>query len=388
MIFLTNSDVQQVLTMKDCIRVLEEGELEQARGELVARPRIDVITSTRTPHRFYRWGTMEGTSKRLQAHAIRMKSDVVYWVKSGDRVVEEKYASRPGLFCGLVFLFDTSTGEPLALMQEGYLQHLRVGARNALGVKYLARQDSSTVGMLGSGGMARSHLIAFCEVRPVKRARVFSPTRQHREAYAREMEALLGIEVAPVPSAEEAVKRADIVSCCTNSMLPVLSGGMVEPGVHITNVSNELFDDVPPKVDVTLEHARNRIFRGSPIPQNQGAGGAALVYAALNEEEIKEVENSAGARYAPKKVEGEKPRSGLKARKVSLAALISRAPGIEGRLRDDEISASAGVLRDRSSEGGQGLSFVTVGKLVYDLAREKGLGREIPTELLLQDIKD
>jgi len=102
--------------MDDCIRVLEEGQLETSRGELAARPRIDVMTSTRTPHHFYFWGTMEGTSKALQTHAIRMKSDVVYWPVVDGHIREEKYAGRPGLFCGLVFLFDTSTGEPLALM--------------------------------------------------------------------------------------------------------------------------------------------------------------------------------------------------------------------------------------------------------------------------------
>ena len=255
MIFLTNYDVQQILKMENCIRVLEEGEVEQARGELVARPRIDIITSTRTPHRFYRWGTMEGTSKALQSHAIRMKSDVVYWERRGDRVIEEKYASRPGLYCGLVFLFDTSTGEPLALMQEGYLQHLRVGARNALGVKYLARNEASTVGMLGSGGMARSHLMAFSAVRPIQRANVYSPNPEHRETYAEEMRAALGIEVESVSSPEEAVAGADIVSCCTNSMLPVLPGAWVKPGMHITTVSNELFPDVTPKIDVTIAHS-------------------------------------------------------------------------------------------------------------------------------------
>src|SRR5712692_6312989 len=203
MIFLTNHDVQQILKMEDCIRVLEDGEVEQARGELVARPRIDIITPTRTPHRFYRWGTMEGTSKALQSHAIRMKSDVVYWERRGDRVIEEKYACRPGLYCGLIFLFDASTGKPLALMQEGYLQHLRVGARNALGVKYLARKEASAVGMLGSGGMARSHLMAFSAVRPIRRAKVYSPNHEHREAYAEEMRTVLGIEVQPVSSPDE-----------------------------------------------------------------------------------------------------------------------------------------------------------------------------------------
>jgi ornithine cyclodeaminase/alanine dehydrogenase-like protein (mu-crystallin family) len=93
-----------------------------------------------------------------------MKSDIVSWpVRHGVRV-EDKYCVRPGLFCGLILLFSTEDGAPLAIMNDGYLQHMRVGALYGLGAKYLARSDASVVGMLGSGGMARSHLTAFAAV--------------------------------------------------------------------------------------------------------------------------------------------------------------------------------------------------------------------------------
>lgn len=380
MLFLTNDDIKQVLTMKDCIRVLEEGEREHARGELVARPRIDTLTSTLTPHRFYRWGTMEGTSKRLQTHVIRMKSDVVYWQNVDGRVVEEKYASKPGLFCGLIFLFDTNSGEPLAIMHEGYLQHMRVGARNSLGVKYLAKEGSHNLAMLGSGGMARSHLVAYCHVRSIKQVKVFSPTRNHREAYAKEMEELLGIKVEPVGSAMEAVKGADVVAACTNSMLPVFSGDMIEPGMHLTHVSNEFSDDVLPRIDVALDFAENRIFRGKPIPRSQGAAGAALVYGAASAEDLEEIVATSGFRYSRKP---DKTSPAMKVRRVPLAQLISGTA--QGRLHEEEISSSAGRA---GGEGGQGLAFVTVGRLVYDLAKKKGLGVQMPTELFLQDIRD
>lgn len=74
-------------------------------------------------------------------------------------------------------LFSTVNGEPLALINDGVLQHMRVGAGGGIGVKHLARPDSSTVGMLGSGGMARTFLEAFCVVRPIRRVKVYSPTR-------------------------------------------------------------------------------------------------------------------------------------------------------------------------------------------------------------------
>src|SRR5579862_563563 len=124
MLFLNNGDIERVLTIEDTLRVLEDGHRELGRQELVARPRVDIYTETERPRHFHRWGTMEGSSKGLHRHAIRMKSDIVSWRDHGSGRVEDKYCLQPGLFCGLIFLFDTNNGEPLAIMNEGYLQHL------------------------------------------------------------------------------------------------------------------------------------------------------------------------------------------------------------------------------------------------------------------------
>ena len=158
MLFINNKEVEQVLTMKDTLSVLEEGHRELAKGELVGRPRVDIYTETDAEDKFHRWGTMEGSSKGLQRFAIRMKSDVASWPVRYGTKVEDKYCVKPGLFCGMIFLFSTENGEPLAIINDGYLQHMRVGAYYGLGTKYLARKDASVVGMIGSGGMAKSHL--------------------------------------------------------------------------------------------------------------------------------------------------------------------------------------------------------------------------------------
>src|SRR5215470_6246389 len=157
MLFINNDDVAKVLTMEDTLGAIEEGHRELARGELAGRPRVDVYTETPDSAKFHRWGTMEGASKGLQRFAIRMKSDVVTWpVRHGVRV-EDKYCVTPGLFCGVIFLFSTEDGAPLAIINDGAMQHMRVAALYALGAKYLARKNAAVVGMLGSGGMARTH---------------------------------------------------------------------------------------------------------------------------------------------------------------------------------------------------------------------------------------
>ena len=383
MLFLNNADVLQVLTMADCVRVHEEGEVELAIGELAARPRFDTIVTTPSPEHYYRWGTVEAASKSLQTQAIRLKSDVIYYEGSGDSLVEEKYAGKPGLYCALVMLFDTSNGSPLAIIQDGNLQQARVGAKNALGVKYLARENAKTVGMLGSGGQARSHLEAFATVRAIERCNVYSPTKANRERYASEMREKLGIEVIAVNSADEALDGADIISCNTNAMTPILFPEMVKPGVHITVVSGEWDRAVPGMVDVVPSSAESRLFHGASPDFSLGRGGAAAVYAAASDSDLRHLVEISGNRYGEVPArQGAEGRTPHKTRSVPLAELIQGTA--QGRLNDGEISSSSAA----GGGGTAGMSFVVIGKLIYDLARERGLGTKIPTEFFLQDVRN
>jgi len=70
------------------------------------------------------------------------------------------------------------------LINDGYLQHLRCGADSAIGTRYMARENSKVLGILGSGGMARSHVEALLLVRPIETVFVYSPTPAHRDAFA------------------------------------------------------------------------------------------------------------------------------------------------------------------------------------------------------------
>ena len=149
--------------------------------------------------------------------AIRMKSDVIYETQYNGVLTQEKYCMRPGLFCGLILLTSIENGEPLAFLNDGHLQHMRVGGDGGIGVKYMANQDAEVVGMLGSGGMARTHMQAFTRVRTIKKLQVFSPTKENREAFGREMAATYNIEVQVCDSPENIYKGAHIVAALTDS---------------------------------------------------------------------------------------------------------------------------------------------------------------------------
>jgi hypothetical protein len=108
-LIINNDDVARVLTMETTIAALEQSYKQLVTREAVCRPRIDIQIPTKERGKTYQWGTMEGGSTSGY-FAIRMKSDVVYEREHDGVVTEEKYCTRPGLYCGLIFLTDVSTG--------------------------------------------------------------------------------------------------------------------------------------------------------------------------------------------------------------------------------------------------------------------------------------
>jgi alanine dehydrogenase len=375
-LFINNDEVKQILTIRSCLEALERAYVDLAEGNLVNRPRIDLCATTDAPDHIYRWGTMEAVNARTGYHALRMKSDIVYWSKHATGVTEEKYCIRPGTFCGLIFLFSARNGEPLAILNDGYLTHMRVGAIAALGVKYLARDNASTLGILGSGWMARAHSAAISCVRNLKQIKVFSPSRAHRREFATEMSKALDLEVAPVDDPRAAVAGSDIVSACTDSVTPVLEGSWLEKGMHLTAVKpkGEWDEEVFPRIDVVFggEPARPPLF-GTAFRRGQGNF---LTYAAGDAKLLERI---------PRWPERADRRS-REPRIVPLASLIQGK--MRGRNSADEISASAGSGWGGGSVSTQGLPFVTLGAVVYEQARKTGLGKEIPLELFTQDIRD
>lgn len=154
---------------------------------------------------------------------------------------------------------------------------MRVGACAGVAAKYLAREDAHTVCLLGSQWMARTHAPAMCAARPITLIKVFSPTREHREAFAREMSQKLDVEVRVMDTPEEAVTGADIVCCCTNARArPVLRGRWLEEGVFISNVlASELDDEAVGRINYTVKNqplrdlAAHTYEAGSPPPGSE-----------------------------------------------------------------------------------------------------------------------
>jgi len=368
MLFLNNDDVRQVLTMDMTVNALDAAYRQLATQDAVCRPRIDLQIPTRDPDRVYQWGTMEGGSSTPGYFAIRMKSDITYQTRYEGVVTHEKYASRPGLFCGLIMLFDVNNAEPLALLNDGYLQHFRVGADSAIGTKYMAREDARVLGMLGSGGMARSHIESLRLVRGIQRVQVFSPTREHREAYAREIGEKYDIEAVALDNPRDVFRGADIVCGCTDAAQPVVIGEWLEAGTHVTCVGGSPDAATHERVDVALRLGNAPGPVGLPAwkVEDESVRYAARGAADLSHQDAEgQVERGHGRRMGDKTVFMEDLLAGQ----------------AKGRTSADQITFS-----ERGNI--QGAQFFAVAGAAYEAARAAGVGRELPTEWFLQDIRD
>src|SRR6202795_4904492 len=202
-LILSNDDAEKLLTMPECIDVLEEAYAELAEGRGVSRPRSDCFAPTSREDALYSLKSMDGVIPKFGVGAVRINSDIVTWPKRGNNVRREKVPAAPGnRYVGLVLLFSTENGEPLAILPDGVMQRMRVGAANGLGIKYLAREDAEGVGILGSGWQAGAQLMAACAARRIVSIRCFSPNAEGCASFAQWMTALLGVEVRPAAHPE------------------------------------------------------------------------------------------------------------------------------------------------------------------------------------------
>ena len=366
MLLIDNEVVADVLSMQDCIAVQERAFAGVLTGASISRPRIDTLVPCTDENAYFRFGSIEGATDGV--HAVRLKSDIMTWPKHGDGSwTREKYCVRPGVYCGLVLLFSTENGEPLAILNDGYLQHMRVGAAAGIGARLLARADSHRVGLIGSGGMARTLLEALTVVRPIRDVRVFSRNIDNRTQFAEEMSAKLGVSVAPVNSAREAVRGADILATATDSMLPVVEADWLEAGMHVVALGpQDLAPECEEKLDIVVRQGEEKLDVPESAQFKLNLGHSRNAFVAGNPEQQSRLPQV--------------PRKQKSKRSWPLYADVI-AGNAAGRTSPSQISQYRAV-------GNWGLQFAACGALVYRCAKARGLGRELPTNWFLQGIRN
>jgi ornithine cyclodeaminase/alanine dehydrogenase-like protein (mu-crystallin family) len=151
-------------------------------------------------------------------------------------VAMKQYTYVHGKLRFLVPLYETSTGDLVALIEADYMGRLRTGAASGVATKFLSRKQASIAAIIGTGGQARTQLEALAAVRELESVRVYGRDAVRRAKFSEEMSQHLGIPVHPVGSAAEAVRDADIVSTATTASQPVVFGADLPHGVHINAI--------------------------------------------------------------------------------------------------------------------------------------------------------
>lgn len=350
-LILSNDDVQRGLNVKDCLAVMEESYREQAASRAVNRPTSHSYLAHSLPNSTYSFKSVDGGVEKYGVLALRVTSDVVQeQEKFGAIRLEKLPLAGKGMFVGLVQLFSSETGELLAIMPDGLIQQTRVGVTSALGMKVMARKNSQTLGLIGSGGQAKAHYRFMTAVMPIKKVKVWSPNPEHRKAFVEEMAKETGVAGEPVASAEEATRGIDVICSATNSSRPVVKLDWLEPGMHYNSIRE-------------FETDLGVLDRCDPIAIHTNFGGI------QHYQPPGIVDDMPGVRR-------EKPRDWSKYPEI--CDLI--AGKVASRTSEKQISFFLNNV-------GTGVQFAAMGYCAYKAAKEKGLGHEIPSEWFMQDIK-
>lgn len=355
MLYLSNDDVDSLLGMNECIESFEGAYRAAFEGSAVNGRRSDMITTTAKDDAVYSLKMVGGVVPASGVGAIRINSDILSFPSDGGRTRKVKVPAAPGgRWVGLILLFSTETGEPLAILPDGVLQRMRVGASSGLAIRYLSRPDASRLTILGSGWQAYAQVMAAAAVRPISEIRVFSPNRDNAQAFANSVEQKLELTTTVFASPEEAVSTADIVLCATNSLQAVFREEWLHPGMHIGSIRDgEIEPGALLKADNIVVHD----------PGNMGSDHLVVASGLSHKEGKKEINSD--------------PRLAAIASAPSLAALVSDATA--GRRSNEEITCFLNFH-------GLGYQFAAAGAALLQKAKASGRGRLLPPEWFTQDV--
>jgi ornithine cyclodeaminase/alanine dehydrogenase-like protein (mu-crystallin family) len=229
---LSRRDVEQLLTLRECIDALERAFLHRANG-----------------------GRVKSAVSGLHADGGGFHAKGALMLGDGARCAIKINANFPGnparglpTIQGVLALFDAECGVPLAVMDSSALTIIRTAAASGVAAKFLARADASSVAIAGCGAQAAAQLEAICRVRRIACAFAFDTDAAAASRFAVTMSSRLGIPIASVASLPDATLTSDIIVTCTTSRDPFLTPAMVRPGAFVAAVGadNEHKSEIAP----------------------------------------------------------------------------------------------------------------------------------------------
>jgi ornithine cyclodeaminase/alanine dehydrogenase-like protein (mu-crystallin family) len=222
-LLINQAQVNRLLTMAECIQVMEQAFRALAGGD------------TLQPLRQVMW--LPDKSGVLATMPAYLGDKETMGLKAIS-VFPGNHATPFDSHQGVVLLFEARNGQLLAILDATAITAIRTAAVSALATRLLARPDAAELAILGSGTQARTHLEAMRLVRPIRRVRVWSRNPEHAARFAEKEAWHHGILVEAASSAQAAVAGADLICTTTSSTEPVLLGEWLPPGCHLNAVGS------------------------------------------------------------------------------------------------------------------------------------------------------
>ncbi len=233
----------------------------------------EMIVPLRHHHDFPNPGFEKDSSMLLMPAWTPGKSAGVKIVAVSPHNSEKKLPTIQGTY----LYFDSQTGTIKAILEAKSLTNKRTAAASALASVFLSRNDAATLLMIGTGSLAPDLIRAHCSVRPIKKVWIFGRTIEKALAIANKLEAE-GFDIAVAEDLQQAVTKADIISCATLSEKPLFPGKWLKPGQHLDLVGSykpnmrEADDDAVLKSSIFLDNYKGGLKETGDIviPVKQG----------------------------------------------------------------------------------------------------------------------
>jgi alanine dehydrogenase len=218
-VFLSERDVQTAITMPDAMIIVENAFRDYALGQATMLPRVSQ--------------TLPGTAGMFRILSAVLPRQKMFGLKTltgfpGKRIEDEVYFA--------ILLFEMETGALRAVISSNYLTGLRTGAASGVAAKYLAREDSSSLGIVGAGVQAWFQAEALCAVRPIGGVKIFSRDKNRAEDFAIRLRKAFPVDAVVVKSAQDAIRGSDLVITATTASDPLVQGDWLEPGTHVCGI--------------------------------------------------------------------------------------------------------------------------------------------------------
>jgi ornithine cyclodeaminase/alanine dehydrogenase-like protein (mu-crystallin family) len=213
-LYLDEEQVRKHLRMEELIPAMEKALIDFSAGKVTQPVRSVITVDVAAATGFF------GMMPALTPAGLGIKI-VTFYATNAEHGIPTHMAT--------IFLVDPETGAPLTVMDGRLITEMRTAAVSAAATKLLASRDAKVLAILGSGVQAHSHAEALRLVRRFQEFRVWSPTRENAEQFAKEIG-------AKAMSAEKAVRGADVVVTTTNSKTPALEGSWLKPGCHVNAI--------------------------------------------------------------------------------------------------------------------------------------------------------